>query len=428
MTTSTDLHESSSTGHLGEPAPSGDRRLLAADGPDLPCHAARFGPPPRPDRPHELIGQLVEAGLRGRGGAGFPTGSKMGAVTGRRPVVIANGAEGEPASSKDTVLLEHAPHLVLDGLALAAAAVGAREAHLYTSADVMPAVRRAVAERRTAGWDRLPVQLTEAPDTFIAGEKSAVVNAIEGRPAIPRDHLTSLTRSGLRGRPTLVHNVETLAHVALIARYGPNWFRGVGNQAEPGTMLVTLSCTAAPGVVEVPTGTALTRLLRDHTGIDPADVRALLLGGYHGTWITGTDAAHAELSRESLSPLGSTPGAGVVQVLRSGECGLRRSADIVAYLADQSARQCGPCLNGLPALANILTDLAYRRPGPDSAREITRLTALVDRRGACNHPDGTARFLRSTMLTFCRDVELHLRGTCETAFPEREPRNPVALP
>jgi NADH:ubiquinone oxidoreductase subunit F (NADH-binding) len=323
------------------------------------------------------------------------------------------------------VLLEHAPHLVLDGLALTAAAVGAREAHLYTSADVMPAVRRAVAERRAVGWDRLPVQLTEAPDTFLAGEKSAVVNAIEGRPAIPRDHPISLTRSGLRGRPTLVHNVETLAHVALIARYGPNWFRGVGDQSEPGTMLVTLSCAAAPSVVEVPTGMALARLLDDHTSIDPADVRALLLGGYHGTWISGTDAAHADFSRMSLSPLGSAPGAGVVQILARDECGLRRSADIVTYLAAQSARQCGPCLNGLPALANILTDLAYRQPRPDSVGEITRLAALVEGRGACKHPDGTARFLRSTMSTFSHDVELHLRGTCEAAYLEREPRNLV---
>jgi len=401
-----------------EPSPpAGARRLFAAPGPSLSQHRACFGPLPTPAHAIELIGVLDEAGLRGRGGAGFPTGRKMAAITGRRPVVIANGAEGEPASDKDAVLLQRAPHLVLDGLAAVAAALGSRETHLYAGVSALPAIRHALQERRDAGWDSPTVHLSEAPETFIAGEESAVINRIAGRAAVPVDRVVPVTDAGLRGRPTLVQNVETLAHMALIARYGPRWFRSIGTPAEPGTMLVTLSGTATPGVLEVPLGIPLAHLLRDHTDLEPPDVRAVLLGGFHGTWIPGALTAQACLSRESLSPLGAPPGAGVVHVLGAAECGLRRSADIATYLAQQSAGQCGPCLNGLPALAETLTQLAYRRPQPNAVREATRMVALVDGRGACKHPDGTARFIRSALHTFAQDIALHLRGRCEAVLP-----------
>jgi len=287
--------------------PFGARRLFAAAGPALTQHRARFGPLPVLTHADELIGVLGEAGLRGRGGAGFPIGHKMAAITGRRPVVIANGAEGEPASDKDAVLLQHAPHLILDGLAAVAAALGSRETHLYAGASALPAIRHALQERRATGWGGPTVHLSEAPETFIAGEESAVINRIAGRAAVPVDRVVPVTDSGLRGRPTLVQNVETLAHVALIARYGARWFRSIGTPAEPGTMLVTLSGTAAPGVLEVPLGIPLADLLRDHTDLNAPDVRAVLLGGFHGAWIPGALTAQACLSRESLSPLRCDP-------------------------------------------------------------------------------------------------------------------------
>ena len=405
-----------------EPSPpAGTRRLFAAPGPSLTQHRARFGPLPTHAHADELIGVLDEAGLLGRGGAGFPTGRKMAAITRRRPVVIANGAEGEPFSDKDAVLLQHAPHLILDGLAVVAAALGSRETHLYAGVSSLPAIRHALQERQAARWGGPTVHLSEAPETFIAGEESAVINRIAGRTAVPVDRVVRITDSGLRGRPTLVQNVETLAHVALIARYGPRWFRSIGTPAEAGTMLVTLSGTATPGVLEVPLGIPLAHLLRDHTDLDAPDVRAVLLGGFHGAWIPGALTAQACLSRESLNPLGATPGAGVVHVLGTAECGLRRSADIATYLAQQSAGQCGPCLNGLPALAETLTQLAYRRPQPNTVREATRLLALVDGRGACKHPDGTARFIRSALHTFTHDIALHLRGRCEAIPPAPQP-------
>ena len=254
--------------------------------------------------------------LTGRGGAGFPTGRKLASITGRKAVVIGNGAEGEPLSHKDAQLLSRAPHLVLDGLEVAAAAVSADKVVMY-----VPSPRgaddqdSAAANEASAKVDRHRVTVIEAPDGFVAGEESAVIRRVEGGPALPRDRTVLASTSGVRGRPTLVNNVETLAHVALIARYGPQWFRSVGDPSEPGTMLVTLAADETRSVLEVPTGTQLADLV-GHVGVtDPGMPRAVLLGGYHGSWIPGTMVTGARLSRAGLAHLGASPGAGIIHAL-----------------------------------------------------------------------------------------------------------------
>ena len=221
-------------------------RLFGADGPALAAHHLQFGSLPRISTT-ELISLLDAARLSGRGGAGFPTGRKIASVNGAKPIVVANGAEGEPLSAKDAVLLRRAPHLVLDGLQLAAEAVTADKVYVYLPAHATAAVTYALTERRRAGIDRRKTVVVEAPDMFVAGEESAVVRRIEGGPALPRDRTVVTSVSGVHGRPTLVNNVETLAHIALIARYGSDWFTSVGGHADPGSMLVTLSARGQAG-------------------------------------------------------------------------------------------------------------------------------------------------------------------------------------
>lgn len=199
-------------------------------------HVASLGPCPQWGP--EFIASLRESGLRGRGGARFPTWRKWEAVAQRargRGVVLVNGAEGEPLSWKDRILMAGRPHLVLDGALAAAAAVGASEIVLYVNAtfgDVLAALRSALAERPELRQRRAPaVRLVEAPPRYIAGEETAAVNFVNGREAIPSFTPPRPFERGVGGRPTLVQNVETLALAALIARFGPQWFRSAGTPA-----------------------------------------------------------------------------------------------------------------------------------------------------------------------------------------------------
>ena len=203
-----------------------------------------------------------------------------------------------------------------------------------------------------------------------------------------------------------MQNVETLAHLALVAGRGASWFRAQGTSDEPGSMLCTLGGGVRHrGVVEVPIGTHLGEVI-DRAGGASQTLQAVLVGGYHGTWVPAAEAMDLPLSLAGLRP------AGVVVALPSSTCGLVETARVVGYLADQSARQCGPCLNGLPSLAQALLGLARcdRTHGlPDRVRQ---LTGLVEGRGACHHPDGTTRFVRSALTVLAAEVEAHLSGRC----------------
>lgn len=388
--------------------------LLSAMDTELTAYHRRVGPIPWRDAPARLIGMVQNSGLTGRGGAGFPVWRKLAAVAvGERSVVVGNGAEGEPASAKDRTLLLHGPHLVLDGLQLAAEAVGAKEVYLYIPAgQPAAAVRRALAERAAARWDRLPVNVVTAPDTFISGQETAVVAAIEGRPAVPGDRLALVAERGVRGRPTLVQNVETLAHLALLARYGDRWFRRCGTAAEPGTFLATIGgAVREPGVYEAPYGIRLSELLGQAGGA-AEPLRAVLVGGYHGAWVPMPEADGVAVSVAGLRPYGAVPGAGVLVALPRSGCGLVETARIVAYLAGQSARQCGPCRNGLPAMADLLGRLARGERQPGLVGWVGQVAALTDGRGACRHPDGTVRLVRSALRVFQDEVALHVAGRC----------------
>ncbi|HEY2793944.1 MAG TPA: NADH-ubiquinone oxidoreductase-F iron-sulfur binding region domain-containing protein, partial [Micromonosporaceae bacterium] len=346
-----------------------------------------------------IRGLVAAAGLTGHGGAGFPTHRKLDATAGTtNPIVIGNGAESEPASRKDHTLLRISPHLVLDGLALAARAVGAAETHLYLPADLAASVRAALSHRPHGS-----VHLHPAQPGFVAGEETAVISAVAGEAAVPADKLH-------RNAATLVQNVETLAHLAQIVRHGPDWFRNRGTRAEPGTFLATLSGPIhRPGVYEFPYGLRLGEIL-DAAGGPAEPLQAVLVGGYHGAWIPASP--DIEISRAGLARYDASPGAGILAALPATACGLVASARAIGYLARSRAGQCGPCLNGLPAIADTFAALAELRPAPTLVTDIDRLSKLVIGRGACRHPDGTARLARSSLRMFALEVSAHLSGWC----------------
>src|SRR5437867_4147449 len=232
--------------------------------------------------PADVVGLVSESDLRGRGGAGFPTGRKWELAAGAEGTpkyVVANGGEHEPGSRKDRLLVTTFPHKVLEGIALCAYATGASEAWLYLIEDMTDAAesaRTAIAEARDAGLlgERilgspfgLEVHIATAPTTYVAGEETAALEVIEGRRAWPRKKPPYPGQSGLWGKPTTVNNVETLAHVPAIVRNGPAWYRGLGVEDAAGTMLFTLDeRLRRPGVYEMALGTAFRRLAYDHGG------------------------------------------------------------------------------------------------------------------------------------------------------------------
>jgi NADH:ubiquinone oxidoreductase subunit F (NADH-binding) len=401
-------------------APAGGRRLLhglsggAADS-GLHTHLDRWGDLRL--RRAWLIDELDRAGLVGHGGAWFPVSTKWSSVASasrRRPVVVANGAESEPASRKDALLLSHAPHLVLDGLTLAADALGAHQAIVYVPAASIPVVEAAIEERQARRLDPITIEIAEAPDAYLAGQESAVVNALSGRKvAVPSFvALTPIRERGVGGRPTLVQNVETLAHVALIARFGAAWFRQVGTPENPGTMLLTVNAHGGPAIVEAVLGSSL-RLATGISAGELAHARGILLGGYGGGWVSPKVFGELAVSEKAARMAGSTLGAGVVALLPGDVCPLAEMADVVRYMQGQGAGQCGPCGHGLAELADTLDRLAYGGAGGPGRDRILEICNLVEGRGACRHPDGVARFVRSGLGVFADEAAAHQRrGHC----------------
>lgn len=400
------------------------RVLPPAPAADLRTHEGRHGPPRL--RGAALISETARSGLTGRGGAAYPMGGKLHAVRERAglrgAVVIANGVESEPASAKDAALLARAPHLVLDGIALAAEATSARAAYLCVRRQPQAdALARAIAER--TGYDPVPVQLALVPERYVASAESSLVRYLNGGPALPSFTPPRPFEKGVRGRPTLVSNVETLANLALVARHGASWFRAAGTVSAPGTALVTVSgAVRRPGVLEIGYGTPLGDVLALAGGSgEIGGVQAVLCGGYFGSWLPAS-ALDTPAAPDDLRAAGASFGAGIFLVLPAGGCGLAETARVARYLAAHSAGQCGPCVNGLPAIADALEHVAFGVLPPggrwahgQTLRRLRRLFELVEGRGACHLPDGVARLAASALRVFADDVRRHERGPCPAA-------------
>jgi NADH:ubiquinone oxidoreductase subunit F (NADH-binding) len=344
------------------------------------------------------------------------------AERGRRPVVVANGTEGEPASAKDKLLLQSAPHLVLDGALLAAEAVGARRAIICVEEVARRAwlsVEAAIDERRATGLDPIGIELAVTPSGYVVGEESALVHWLNGGPAKPTFIPPRPFEKGVAGRPTLVQNVETLAHLALLARFGPDWFREIGTPGHAGSTLVTVSGDVAkPGVYEIAPGTSIAHTIASSGGT--ADqVRAVLVGGYAGRWLDADHSMRLGLTDDQLRPVGASLGAGVVIVLSRRGCGLAETTRIARYLAGESSGQCGPCVNGLAAIATALDQLHRGKGRPDTLATLRRWAIDVAGRGACHHPDGAARMVASALEVFADDIDWHGRHRRCWAEPAR---------
>lgn len=348
------------------------------------------------------IEALERAGLRGRGGAGFPTAIKWRAVAGgdSSPVVVANGEEGEILSVKDRYLLRMRPHLVLDGLLIARDAVGAGRAIVYL-AD--PVAEQSVESARAEREDAAEVEIVRVEHEYVAGEESAVVRAIDGGPALPTAKPPRPFEVGVEGRPTLIQNVETLAYAAWLVRHGPETF------SEPASFLATIvGACERPGIYELPYGTRLGEAVAA-AGVDVEAARGILIGGYFAG-LMNRRVFELSLDHEALREAGAGLGCGAFMVLGVDQCAVGVAAAVVRFLAAASSGQCGTCVKGSAAMADTLERLRDGAPAEGDLEKLERWSTSLRGRGACGLIDGAAQQVASLLREFPDEVAEHAHG------------------
>jgi NADH:ubiquinone oxidoreductase subunit F (NADH-binding) len=375
--------------------------------------------------PQDVIDVITASGLRGRGGAGFPAGQKWSFAAGEPETtryVVANGGEDEPGSQKDRVVVENYPHKVLEGVMLAAYAIGASEAWLYINSEYHAAhdvLERAIRDARAAGYLTdspngkglpLKVHIQPAPQEYVAGEDSAALEVIEGKAPLPRQKPPFPTTAGLHGKPTVVNNIETFAYVPAIVRNGAEWFRSQGSADNPGTMLFTLPANVRkPGVVELPIGTTLRELIEEHGGgiASGKAIKAVLPGGPSSGFIRGDDL-DIPMDRAPLMERGSALGCGIIRVLEEGECIVEVVDAIARFFADESCGQCPACQMETSTLAKIMDQVEKGSGTQALLDQVPKLGAFGKGKGFCSLISMPIPPLTSAIRLFPEDFAYHL--------------------
>lgn len=405
----------------GRVAGSGNIAVMPSSTVLLSEHASVFGSPqPYFFKLHHLKKQLSESELHGRGGAAFPLSRKLAGYEPYRGklIVVANGSEGEYLSRKDEQLMARHPHLVLDGLSILGSALDAKVGYVHVKASKASSqriIQQALSER--AGLDpfRIEISLT-APDVgYVAGSETAVVSAINRQGGLPIYLPDRPMVRGVKKRPTLIANVETLAHLALLARFGSGWFSSIGSAGDSGTRLLTVSlANRSFAVIEVVAGTEFSEIF-EALGVSRSQISCGLLGGYFGQLVDTDKLWTLRASHAYLKEAGLSLGAGVL-ALTDG-CPITEISAIIEYLASESAGQCGPCYMGLPELAKTWRELASGSVNSKSLSRIADLCDQISGRGGCAMPDGAVLLARTALSRFRPELLTHQSGNC--SYSER---------
>jgi NADH:ubiquinone oxidoreductase subunit F (NADH-binding) len=380
--------------------------------------------------PEEVIKAISDAGLRGRGGAGFPTGKKWQftreAAEESRYLVL-NGGEDEPGSKKDRVLLENLPHLVVEGTILAAYAIGANRAYLYINArydDAIKSINDALAEAKSAAyWGKkvlgsdfsLDIEVIPAPHNYVAGEDTAVLEVIEGKKAWPRQKPPFPVTVGLFGKPTAVNNVETLANVAPIVLKGADWYRGVGTAESAGTMIFSLNDDVnRPGVYELPFGTPLRYLIEECGGGIKGDkkIKAVMPAAPSSAFLP-LEKIDTPLDHNSMRDAGSALGCGVVKLISTDDCIVEELVKIADFFAVESCGQCPACRMETNTLAMMIKKVQAGQGGQPILDQFGKILAFNKGKGFCNLIAMPGPPIESALKLFPADFEAHLStGKC----------------
>jgi NADH-quinone oxidoreductase subunit F len=380
--------------------------------------------------PEEIIKKISDAGLRGRGGAGFPTGKKWSLTrecTEQPHYLIMNGGEDEPGSKKDRLLMENLPHLVIEGLVIGAYAIGANKAYLYVNANYEAAIKSitdALAEAKAAsywgegvlgGSFNLDIELIPAPHNYVAGEDTAALEVIEGKKAWPRQKPPFPVTVGLFGKPTLVNNVETFANAAPIILHGPEWYRRFGTPDSPGTMIFSLNDDVnRPGIYELPFGTPMGNLVQDCGGgiKDGKKIKAIMPAAPSSAYLPA-DKIDTPLDHNSMRDAGSALGCGVVHLVSEGTCIVEDVLKISEFFTAESCGQCPACRMETNTLTSLLKKVQQGQGTPSLLEQFGKVLDFNKGKGFCTLIAMPGPPIESALKLFPGDFEAHLAtGKC----------------
>ncbi len=395
--------------------------------------------------PMQVIEEIVHSGLRGRGGAGYPTGLKWSTVSkarGERKYVICNADEGDPGAYMDRSVLESDPHRVLEGMAIAAYAVGADRGYIYVRAEYPLAVARlktAIRQAERAGLFgssiggtpfNFSLEIRLGAGAFVCGEETALIASIEGGRGIPRPRPPYPAERGLWGMPTLINNVETFANVPAILRKGSGWFASLGTPRSKGTKVFALAGKIRyNGLIEVPMGTTLREIVLEIGGGIPQDLgspssfKAVQTGGPSGGCIP---EAHLEtpVDYESLVELGSFMGSGGMIVADSASCAVDLAKYFMEFCMTESCGKCLPCRVGTVQMHAILEKICRFEAGPSDLSQLEELCDLVRHTSLCGLGQGAPNPVLSTLRFFREEYLAHIlehrcpAGVCRSPAKE----------
>jgi NADH:ubiquinone oxidoreductase subunit F (NADH-binding) len=380
--------------------------------------------------PENVVKEVSDAGLRGRGGAGFPTGKKWSLTreSAEQPrFLIMNGGEDEPGSKKDRLLMENLPHLVIEGVILSAYAIGASKAYLYINANyeaAMKSITDALAEAKAADyWGQtilgsgfeVEIELTPAPHNYVAGEDTAALEVIEGKKAWPRQKPPFPVTVGLFGKPTSVNNVETLANVPPIIFHGAEWYRKFGTTESTGTMIFSLNEDVnRPGIYELPFGTPLRYLIEDCGGgiKGGGNIKAIMPAAPSSAFLPAAKI-DTPLDHNSMREAGAALGCGVVRLVREGACIVEEVLKTSEFFTVESCGQCPACRMETNTLTSLLKKVQQGQGGKPILEQFGKVIAFNQGKGFCSLISMPGPPIESALKLFPGDFESHLTtGKC----------------
>jgi NADH:ubiquinone oxidoreductase subunit F (NADH-binding)/(2Fe-2S) ferredoxin/NAD-dependent dihydropyrimidine dehydrogenase PreA subunit len=375
--------------------------------------------------PQEVIADVKKSGLRGRGGAGFPTGMKWEFTAGQKgdeKYVICNADEGDPGAFMDRSAIEGDPHTVLEGMIIGGYAVGARTGIIYIRAEYPLAITRlekAITDARQCGFlgehilgthFSFNIEIRLGAGAFVCGEETALIHSIEGSRGMPRPRPPYPAVSGLFGKPTLINNVETWANIPVIILDGSEWFSSIGTQNSKGTKVFALAGKVKnTGLVEVPMGTTLRQIVYDIGGGIPnnKELKAIQTGGPSGGCLPA-EYLDTQIDYESLAKAGSIMGSGGMIVIDEDSCMVAMARFFIEFTQDESCGKCTPCREGTKRMLEILTRITEGKGKPGDIEKLERLGDMIKKSSLCGLGQSAPNPVLSTIKNFRQEYEEHI--------------------